>query len=223
MATFNHSTLSDTSALITEVQTHLKRGTISTTSFPTTAMVTNFLVRGKEKLIEMYGFTWRRKFVYAATTLGEYRYAMPVDYAGGGTVIRDLTQNIRLTMKNPVIFDTLYPDIDGDATAAPEFYTIKGMEMWLQAKANGSYTFELEYSRSGDDSTAETWDYIPEAMLFKIADYATYRSFVLLEQWDSAKAYKGEWEEDVAQGKRDDGKKKWASTGYQCINWHYTK
>lgn len=221
--TFSQSSLSTTANLTTQVQTNINRGTLSTTTTPSTTQVTLWLIRAKEKLMETYGFTWARKFVYASTAAGSYQYALPADFSGGGTILRDLTQNIRLDFTPPVSFDTMFPDVAGDSNAVPATYTIKDRELWLSAPADGTYTLELEYPRSGEDSTAETWDYLPESMLFKLTDYATYRAFLMLQMFDAANMYKSEWEMDKKDNRKSDGKKKWAQMNYQCLNWHNVK
>lgn len=220
---FNQSTISTTANLITQVETNINRGTLSASSHPTSTQVTNWLIRGKQKLMEAYGFTWKRKFSYCSSAAGTYRYALPADFAGGATILRDLTQDIRLSFMDPITFDTVYPDVSGSSNAVPEFYTIKDRELWLATPADGTYTFELEYLRTGEDSTAETWDYIPERMLFQITDYATYRAFMMLQMWDAATAYKSEFNFDKNESRKDDGKKKWAQMNYQCLNWHNVK
>jgi len=220
---FNQTTLATTANLTTEVQTNLNRGTIGATSTPTSTQVLNWLIRAKEEIQEVFGFTWRRAFSYADTVAGTYRYALPKDFAGGGTVLRDLTQNKRLTFAQPVVFDTAYPDVAGDGNSVPHTYTIKDRELWLNCEADGVYRLELEYERSGEDSTAETWSYIPEAMLFKLTDYATYRAFMMLQQWNAAQAYKSEWELSVRKSTKGDSRKKWATMNYMAMNWHYTK
>jgi len=134
-----------------------------------------------------------------------------------------LTQDERLSFMNPISFDTVYPDVAGSSNAIPNEYTIKDRELWLSAPATGVYRLELEYTRSGEDSTAETWDYLPEAMLFKLSDYATYRAFMMLQDWNAAQAYKSEWVQDTQASKTDDAKKKWAQMNYMIPNWHYTK
>ena len=220
---FNQATLSTTQNLIDEVQTNIQRGVLTANTTPSTGQITNWLIRAKEKLMEMYGFTWKRKFSYTDTTASYYRYALPADFAGGGAVLRDLTQNERLSPMNPIGFDTDYPDVAGSSNGAPEYYCIKDRELWLSAPADGTYRLELEYDRSGSDSTAETWDYLPEAMLFKLTDYATYRGFMLLQDWTAAQAFKGEWSESTHEGRKTDSKKKWATMNYMIPNWHYKK
>ena len=220
---FNQSTVSTTANLVTEVQTNLNRGTIGASSTPTSTQVTNWLIRAKEELMEVFGFSWSRVFSYLDTSAGTYQYALPADFAGGGVVLRDLTQDKRLSQAAPISFDTMYPDVDGGSNAVPNTYCIKDRELWLNCKADGTYRLELEYQRSGEDSTAETWSYLPESMLFKLTDYATYRSFIMLQQWVAAKAYKDEWELSTKKSTKGDNRKKWSAMGFQALNWHNMK
>lgn len=220
---FNQSTLATTNGLAAIVESNINRGTLGTSSKPTSSQVTGWLIRAKEELQEVFGFTWRRVFSYADTVAGTYRYALPKDFAGGGTVLRDLTQNKRLSYASPIVFDTLFPDVDGGGNATPHTYTIKDRELWLNCEAAAVYRLELEYERSGEDSTAETWSYLPEAMLFKLTDYATYRAFMVLQDWNASQIYKAEWGFAVKKSTKSDARKKWASINYMAQNWHYVK
>jgi hypothetical protein len=87
--------------------------------------------------------------------------------------------------------------------------------LWLSAPASGVYRFEIEYMRSGDDSTSTDVSYIPELMRFRMCDYATYRAFIALEMWDVANVYKTEWEYALKKSNRRDKKKRWAALGYK--------
>ena len=218
---FNQATLSTTQHSIDEVQGQINRGTIGASTTPTSGQVTNWLIKAKHRLMELFGFSWKRKFSYADTTASTYRYALPKDFAGGGIVLRDLTQNERLSQVNPISFGTRYPDPAGDGNAAPEFYCIKDRELWLHAPASGTYRLELEYTRSGSDTAGELWDYIPEGKLFDLTDYATYRALIVLKEYTAAQAYSVEWMTGIELGKKTDGHKKWAQTGYMIPNWHY--
>ena len=220
---FSQATLATTNDLIAEVQGQINRGVLTASTTPTTGQVTNWLIKAKHRLMELYGFTWKRKFSYTDTTASYYRYALPKDFAGGGAVLRDLTQNERLTPMNPVAFDTTYPDVAGSSNGTPDYYCIKDRELWLSAPADGTYRLELEYTRSGSDSSGELWDYIPEAKLFDLADYATFRALIVLKEYQSAQAYSVEWMTGINMGKKTDGQKKWAQLNYMIPNWHYTK
>ena len=216
---FNHSTLATTANLITEVETNLNRGTIGASSTPTTDQVTNWLVRAKESLLEVFRFSWARVFSYVDTAADTYLYALPADFAGGGTILRDISNDRRLSQIAPIVFDTLFPDVGGGSSGIPSIYCLKDRELWLSEKASGVYRLELEYLRTGEDSSAETWSYIPESHLFKLTDYATYRSLLMLRHWEAAAAYKSDWDYGIQQSKKVDSKKKWAAQGYKAHMW----
>ena len=217
---FTSGTLADIDACTTQVEKNINRGSLGSTSTPTDTEVQNWLVRAKQELQDMYGFSWRRVFKYASTVAGTYRYALPPDFAGGSTVLRDITQNKRLDYLDPISFDSKFPDVAGDGNSAPAIFTIKDRELWLQAPADAVSTLEFEYTRSGDDATATDISYLPELMRFRICDYATYKSYLRLQEWEAANIFKGEWMGGVQQAKRGDGKKKWQSMGYKAQNWH---
>jgi len=212
---FNAGTLSTITTCVSHVESNINRGTLSSSSKPTSTEVQNWLIRAKQELMDTFGFTWSRVFAYMDTTANEYRYAFPLDIAEGGYVIRDITQNVRLTVIDPVAFDTIFPDVAGLASDAPEYCTIKDRELWLSAPAAGTYRLELEYYRSGDDSTTTDISYIPELMRFRICDYATCRSFVALQMWNDAQVYKAEWEYALGKSNKRDKKKRWAAIGYK--------
>ena len=221
---FTAGTLSDIDDCITHVEKHIHRGTLSSSTTPTSTDVSNFLIRGKQKLAAKYGFTWKRKYAYASTASGTWQYALPADFGGGATVVREITNlDARLTFYSPISFDTAYSDPAGADSVAPNIYTIKDRELWLSAPANGTYTLELEYQRTGDDSTATDISWLPETGRFGICDYAIYRSFILLQNWQAAGPYKSEWAEDVADARHTNANQKWAQMGYVAQNWHYKK
>lgn len=221
---FTAGTLSDIDDCISHVEKHLHRGTLSASSTPSSTDVQNFLIRAKQKLAEQYGFTWRRKYAYASTASGTWQYALPADFGGGTTVLREITSlDERLTFCSPVEFDSAYGDPAGADSVAPSTYTIKDRELWLSAPANGTYTLELEYLRTGDDSTATDISWLPEVARFKICDYAIYRSYILLQNWNAAASYKGEWVDGVQGAKHGNAHQKWAQIGYRALNWHYKK
>jgi hypothetical protein len=218
---FTAGTLSTITDCITQVEQVLHRGTLSTSTSPTSTQVQNYLIFGKQELCDEFGFTWRRKYSYAATVSGTWRYALPSDFGEGGYVLRDITNDTRLSFVEQVTFDTLYPDVAGASNDQPEYYTIKDRELWLSAPANGAYTLELEYLRTGDDSTATDISFLPEIFRSKICSYAIYKSFLLLQQYDVAGIYKSEWEQGLSKSRRADGRKKWSDFGYMAKAWYY--
>ena len=84
---------------------------------------------------------------------------------------------------------------------------------------DGTTTLEIEYERSADDNTANDVSYLPQLMRFKIVDYATYRAFLVLQQFTAAQMYRGEWEAGMVHTKKADGRKRWAAGGFRCHNW----
>jgi len=221
---FTAGTITSISDCVTQVQNALHRGPLSSSTTPTSTQVQQFLIRGKQKLIEKFGFSWRRKYVYASTAAGTWQYALPADFGGGATVLREITSSDSvLTFYDVNTFPHLFPDVAGSDNAIPSGYTIKDRELWLSSPADGTYTLELEYPRTGDDSTASDVSYLPEIARFKICDYALYRSYLLLQNWEMAQIYKAEWQSEINDAKEDESHRKWASMGYMAKNWHYYK
>lgn len=216
---FTAGTLSTITDCVTHVESNLNRGTIGASSKPTSTEVQRWLIQAKQELMEFHGFTWRRVFSYADTSAGEYRYALPLDFGEGGHVIRDTTNDVRITQIDPVSFDSIFVDVAGDSSSYPEYYTIKDRELWLSQPASGTYRLELEYLRTGDDTSATDISYLPELMRFRICDYATYRAFLVLELYNSATAYKDDWLRGISQSKKRDNRKRWSATGYKTRPW----
>ena len=216
---FNAGTLSNIDACVTQVQGNLNRGTLSESSKPKLSEVKNWLIRAKQELAEQHGFDWRRVFSYMNTASAGYRYNLPNDFGEGGHVIRDTTQDIRLVYIDPVAFDSIFVDPAGDSSAAPNYYTIKSHEIWLGQPASGVFKLELEYDRTGADTSTEDVSYLPELMRFRICDYATYRGFIALENWNAAQMYKEEWKVSSVTSKKRDTKSKWKARGYKVRPW----
>lgn len=218
---FTAGTLSTISNCVSQVEQALHRGTLSASTTPKSTQVQSYLIFAKQELCEEFGFTWKRKFSYAAPTAGLWQLALPPDFGGGAYILRDITSDQRLSFVDGVTFDTLYPDVAGSTQAEPKYFTIKDRELWLHAPANGTYTLELEYQRTGDDSTATDVSYLPEVFRYKICNYALYKAFVDLQNWNAAQVYKGEWESGLKKSRRADGKQKWQATGYMAKAWFY--
>jgi hypothetical protein len=93
------------------------------------------------------------------------------------------------------------------------------MELWFSCPLDAAYKYELDYARTGDDQTATDMSYLPEMQRFGCCDWATYRAFTMLKEFDSAQVYKGDWGESIAEAKRSDAKHRWASQRFQCPPW----
>lgn len=212
---FNAGTLPDMDACVDQVQDNINRGVLSESTRPKLSQVQSWLVRAKQELCEEHGFTWRWVYAYMDTGSGQYRYSLLPDFGGGGHIIRDITQDERLAYIDPVAYDTLFPDPANDTNIAPEYYTIKGDELWLSQPAGGTYRLELEYERTGDDTSTTDVTYLPELMRFRMCDYATYKGFIVLEMWEAASAYKAEWSGGKMKSKKRGTKDKWKQMGYK--------
>lgn len=216
---FTAGTLDTIAACVTHVGGKLQRGTLGTSSTPTSTQIQTELIRAKEELCEVFGFTWQRKYVYADTTAGSSRYAMPPDYSGGEVRLRDTTNNRFLTWIDPFRYDLKYPDMSEESSDKPTGFTIKDRELWLINPAGGTYRLELEYGRSGDDSTAPDVSYIPEIMRFKMCDFGTYQGFLILHEYEKASMFKAEWMQGIQKSRRQSGKQRWANSGFQALTW----
>ena len=216
---FTAGSLTDQAAIRGYVESKLRRGTLSASTSPTDTEINTEIVRAKEMLCEAFGFTWQRRYSYADTVADQYRYALPADYAGGEVRLRDMTNNSFLEWVEPFRFDLKYPDVTKESSNKPIAYTIKDRELWIVPAAGAVYRLELEYGRTGDDSSASDVTYLPESMRFKCADFATYQGFMILHDFPKAQVYKQEWMEGLLAGKRADNRKRWAHSGFQALTW----
>jgi len=219
--TFTAGTLADMTACQTEVQTNIQRGTLSGSTTPTSTQVETWLIRAKQELCERFGFTFKRRYATASISVDAWRIALPPDYDGGEVRMRDTTNDDWMHYIDPLLFDAKYPNPSSESKRTPgdAYFTIKNMEVWLSHPCDGTTTLEIEYERSADDNTANDVSYLPQLMRFKIVDYATYRAFLVLQQFTAAQMYRGEWEAGMVHTKKADGRKRWAAGGFRCHNW----
>ncbi len=216
---FTAGTLNTISDCTTYVESKLQRGTLGATTTPSSTEVQDELIRAKEELMEVFGFTWQRKYSYADTVASQYRYAMPADYDGGEVRLRDQTNNYFLEWLDNFRFDLKFPDPSAESNNKVRGFTIKDRELWLIPPAAAAYRLELEYGRSGDDSTATDISYLPEIGRFRICDAAIRESFLILQEWDKAKLYENKWDRGVSKSRRQSGKQRWAMGGWQALTW----
>jgi len=215
---FTSGTLSTISDCVSYVESKLRRGTLSATTTPTSSNVQTELIRAKEELCEVMGFTWQRRYAYATAVAGTYRYALPPDYSGGTVSLRDTTNDWKLKQIDRFRFDLLYPDPSYETSNEPTVFCIKDRELWVVPPPSGTPTLELEYERSGDDNTTTDVSYLPEVMRFKICDFAVFQAFRILHMWQEASLYRKDWMDGLLKAKRADSKKKWASVEYQALS-----
>lgn len=216
---FTAGTLNTVANMVTEVESKLRRGTLSTSTTPTLTEVQRWLIRGKEELAETKNYTWRRRYAYADTIAGTYRISLPPDYGGGDVKLKDITNDRELIPWGNDIFDSRFPDPSAETNDESEVFTIKNLELWIAPPPAGVYRLELEYSRTGDDSTPTDFSWLPEIERFRVCDFAVWKAFMSLHMWEVAQLYKQDWMEGITKARRADGKRKWARMNYQAISW----
>lgn len=216
---FTAGTLSDINDMVVEVESKLRRGTLGPTTTPTSQEVQRWLIRAKQELAETKNYTWRRRYAYADTTAGTYRYALPPDYAGGPISIRDLSNNRELDLWPDHLFAAKFPDPSEEPFNEPMAACVKDRELWLVPPPDGVYRIEMEYSRSGDDVTSTDFSWLPEIERFRCCDFAVAQAFKSLHMWEVAALYSQDWNQGVAKARVADGKRKWARIGYQAASW----
>lgn len=215
---FTAGTLADSDAMITEVESKLKRGTLTSTSTPSTVDVTRWLIRAKEELVEIKKFSFRRRYAYCSTVADQYRYSLPPDYNGGNVTIRDVTNNRNIRIWSEAWFDRKYPDPSEETSGEIMIACIKDRELWIIPPAGGVYQLELEYGRSGDDNTTTDFSWLPEIERFRCCDFAVGESFESLHMHDMAAIFKNKWAAGLMKAIKADGKRKWKSMNYSALD-----
>lgn len=215
---FTAGTLGNMGQCIQEVESKLKRGTLTHNTNPTAMQVRQWLIYAKEQLCEIFDFTWERRYAYMDTIASTYRYALPPDFDGGELKVRDMTNDRQLTPYSRADYDLKWPDPSEEDNNKPELFTIKNMELWIMPPPPVNVRIEIEYNRSGDDNTPMSITYLPELMRFKICNFAIYQAFASIHMWQESGYYKQEWEMDLIKSKRADAKKKWITVD-RAKNW----
>lgn len=215
---FAAGTLSSISTMVTEVESKLRRGTLTTTSIPSVDEVNRWLIRAKQELMETKRYSYARRYAYAATVAGTYRYALPPDYNGGELSLRDTTNNIPIEILPEFLVDLEFPDIAAESRNESTAAIVKGMELWLVPPPSGIINMELEYQRSGDDGTATSVHYLPEIERFRCCDFALWHAFSSVQNWDAAAYYKALWVEGVGKSMKAESRRKWGGKTFQAIN-----
>lgn len=213
---YTASTLGTISDMIDEVDTKLNRGTLSTTTTPSTTQVGKWLVRAKEALAQVKQFAWKRRYVKATLTADTFRYSLPPDYDGGPIKIRDTTNDSLVKMVSPHVFDTLYPDMAEETSGTILVACIKNTELWFSPPPDGADTVELEYQRSGDDITYTDVSWLPEIERFLCCDFACAEAWEALHEYDKASYYRQKWMMGMQLSKVADGKRKYSAMGYRA-------
>jgi len=232
---FKAGVLTAIAGCVSEVEAKLNRGTLGASSKPSDAQVKNWLKRAKLELAAERGYTFNRKYAYCDTTADSYRYGLPDDYNGGPTRLKDTTNNRYITLYDGSHADHIYPDPSEETSDEIEFAVIRNMELWLYPPAGGTYRLEMEYQRSGAETTADDFDWIPEHERYLCCDFAVAEAFEALHQLQFADRYRQKWEYGLARSRRADGRRKWqgktlrvrsvfeeaSNKSYQPNKWNY--
>jgi len=212
---FTAGVLSTIATCVTEVESKLRRGTLSATTTPTDTEVKNWLKRGKQELAENRGYTWRRKYAYCSTAAGTYRYSLPPDFGGGYVSLRDTTNDRGIKLWDRHYFDTKWPDPSYESNHEPAAACIKNMELWLAQPADGAYQLEIEYDRSGAETTTDDMDWLPEIERWRVCDFALAEAFESLHDWNVANRFAAKWNAAVRKSEKADGKRRWRGIDFQ--------
>jgi len=218
IVSFTAGTLASITEMVTEIESKLKRGTLSTSTSPTLASVQRWCIRAKEELMQVKSYTFSRRFAYATLSAGDYRLSLPPDYTGGDVSIKDTTNDRKLKIWPSNKFDLKFPDVDEESNNEPIITCIKNMELWLCPPVNGTPIIELEYDRSGDDNTSTDFSFLPEVERFRCCDYAIYEACESIQDWERAKWYKSKWIDGLGRSIKVDARRRWKERGFRAIS-----
>ena len=218
IAVFTSGVLSSMANCVTEVEGKLKRGTLSATTAPTLTQVQNWLKRAKLELLEFKNYTFSRKYAYADAVAGQYVYSLPPDFNGGSVVLRDTTNDRLIPLWMPEWYDKKYPDPSEETNNEVLHATIKNMTLWVAPPPDSSDRFELEYSRSGAETTADDFSFIPELERFRCCDFALAHAFESLHMFDVSDRYMNYWNTGLMKSVKADNRRKRGGRRMACIN-----
>lgn len=217
-AAFSTGVLSTIATCVTEVEGKLKRGTLSATTAPTITQVQNWLKRAKLELMEDRSFTFARKYAYADLVAGSYRYALPGDYNGSDVKLRNMTSDQSIPVWLPAWFDKTYPDPSELTNGIVAQACIKNMELWLVPPPSSGDRIELEYSRSGTETTADDFSFLPELERFRCCDFALSHSFESIHMFDVSDRYRQYWELGLQKAHKADARRRWGGRRMAVLN-----
>ena len=215
---FTAGTLATLANCISEVEAKLKRGTLSTSTTPTLAQTQNWLRRKKQEIAEAFGYSWVRKYAYVTLVAAQYRYSLPPDYAGGYISLLDTTHNRSIEIIDKGKYDLILPDPSEETSGEVTFACVKNMELWLAPPPSGTDTLQLEYQRSGAETTADDFAWLPELMRYRCCDGAVAEAFEALHMWAESDRFIGKFETGLAKAKRADNRKRWQGKHLTALN-----
>jgi hypothetical protein len=214
---FTAGTLTTLAACISEVESKLQRGTLSTSTSPTLAQTQNWMERKKMEVAEAFGFSFNRKYAYVTLVSGQYRYSLPPDFAGIKTLV-DTTNNRDITIGSEAQYDLVLPDPSDEQSGRVEFACVKNMELWLAYPPDSADTLQLEYDRSGAETTADDYGWLPELMRYRCCDGAIAEAFEAIHMWRESDRYAAKFEMGLAKAKKAEGRRKWKGKNISAMN-----
>lgn len=214
---FTAGTLTTLASCISEVESKLQRGTLSTSSAPTLAQTQNWMERKKMEVAEAFGFSFNRKYAYVTLVAGQYRYSLPPDFNSIKTLV-DTTNNRDITIGSSAQYDLVLPDPSDEASDRVEFACVKNMELWLAPPPDSADTLQLEYNRSGAETTADDYGWLPELMRYRCCDGAIAEAFEAIHMWQESDRYAAKFEMGLAKAKRAEGRRRWQGKTISGMN-----
>lgn len=208
IAQFTAGVLSTIATCVSEVEAKLKRGTLSATTAPTLTQVQNWLKRGKLELMEFKDYSFSRKYAYADATAGTYRYSLPGDFGGGAVRLRDMTNDRAIPIVVPERYDAMFPDPSEETSNEIIVACIKNLELWVAPAPDSSDRLELEYSRSGAETTADDFSFLPELERFRCCDFAISHAFESLHMFDVSDRFRQYFELGLQKSRKADNRRK---------------
>ncbi len=107
------------------------------------------------------------------------------------------------------MFDRKFPDPSEETSDYPVAACIKNMELWIIPPASTSDTLELEYPRSGAETTADDFSWLPELMRYRCCDGAVAEAFESLHMFEEGDRYHQKFERGLMKARRADNRKRW--------------
>ena len=79
-------------------------------------------------------------------------------------------------------------------------------------------TVEINYNRSGAETTSDDMAWLPEEERFLCCDYAKWQAFYSLHMYQEGNLFKQQWYEGLKESRISDGRRKWRSRNWQILN-----
>jgi hypothetical protein len=169
------------------------------------------------EVAEAFGFTYIRKYAYTTLVVGQYRYSLPPDF-GGVISLVDTTNNRDIVVDAESRYDLVLPDPSDATSGRVRFACVKNLELWLGPPPDSTDTFQLEYERSGAETTADDYTWLPELMRYRCCDGAIAEAFEAIHMWQESDRYVAKFEMGLAKARRADSKRKWTGKTISGIN-----